>query len=797
MAPLLLLLLVGWSPGEQLDLARASRAEVMRLPVDSTTAERIWEYADTYGGVRSIYELMRVRGMTSAKLELLKPLIYVPSRGWEEGVENNIQRIQRRLAAEDGPTAAAVEEWQDRLLSPLNINRARVDDLLVFDRVSLVDAVAVVKFLQAGGRLGSRRDLGNQVPGLTAYGFRNLRNFVKYEDGAGAAFGGNYRVNFATDPDWDWPADAAMFAQALATLRDTATPWGAIYAPAETAFLRRRIEAESAYLAGMRNQSAVRQRLRIRAGDKVRAGAWVLSRLYDERSIDAWKGFASVQDLGPVRRVFVGDYRLTMGQGLMLDNNSELMARTYDRAEGLFADLSENPGFGMRGVAADLAASRFGLVGFYSNTRRDAILNPDSSVNYYIVATPRYPDYRNTLGEVDYGGSLRFDLSGLGFVPTGTRLAGNLLRVQYDRPFRPLAKYLEIPGDAEELNDPNFTRLDTGTTRFYWGGDFRTVIENTSLEGEVAVRPGRGDSLYGPAKGMLFRSRTQYDYLTLTAIYRRYDVGYDNPYNRGFCEQLRFEDTPLEKSYRVLDPAFIALQEFPTPKAEEGFFIDARYQLGRQITFTRVYLDLWRNLAWGADNLRFQGEVEYLPVWPVRLRFKQKVQAKELPKVAEATRSITLESTLRAMTSLSNYDYLTGEVRLGKVLLTPTMKYGDDASMWGDYLAVQWEHNFSDDFQGELGVATWQTNGMSQWAFEDNGIDFLEGQGLRWYAALTDRISNNLLLYLKFRHKLADYPHTGLGAVEGLHFADGGAAVRDFVHRRNSFDLTLQFDILW
>jgi hypothetical protein len=86
---------------------------------------------------------------------------------------------------------------------------------------------------------------------------------------------------------------------------------------------------------------------------------------------------------------------------------------------------------------------------------------------------------------------------------------------------------------------------------------------------------------------------------------------------------------------------------------------------------------------------------------------------------------------------------------------------------------------------------------MSQWAFEDQGIDFLEGQGIRWYAALTDRLSNNLLWYLKFRHKLADYPHTGLGSTEGLHYQGSTEVVRDFVYRDNSFDLRLQVDLLW
>jgi hypothetical protein len=117
--------------------------------------------------------------------------------------------------------------------------------------------------------------------------------------------------------------------------------------------------------------------------------------------------------------------------------------------------------------------------------------------------------------------------------------------------------------------------------------------------------------------------------------------------------------------------------------------------------------------------------------------------------------------------------------------------------MAGDFVSVQWEHNFSDDFNAELGVATWLTRGMSQWIFEDNGIDFLDGQGFKWYLALSDRVSDNLLVYFKFRHKVSDFPHTGLGNNEGIHFPGSTEPVRDFVTRDNSFNVALQVDLLW
>lgn len=791
MALLTLLLLAAYSDSSQLDInAGASLKQLYELPVDSAVAVEIYEYLGRYGRLNSIYELLNVPGVTPRLLERLKPLIRVTPRDWDDIRENNIQRVQRRLATEEGPTAAVVEDWGDRLLTPININRATIDDLLVLDNVSLVDAVAVAKYLQGGGRLEGRRDLAGRVDGLSSYGYRGMRDYVTYTDAEGRAFGGNYRVAYDMDPDWFVQAGVADFRSALRVLEtDTAELRQGGYTAEEIEFIRTRLVAESAYVSGMRNQSSVRHRLRLRVGDKVRVGGWAVQKLYEPKTLSEWKAFVQAQDLGPLRRLMVGDYRLTIGQGLLMDNNSELVRRSQERAQGLFSDLSENPGFGLRGVAADLNWRRLGVLGFFSSAQRDAILNPDSSVNYYVVATPRYPTMKNVLGETDLGGNVRFDLGNLGFVPLGTRVGVSALSVRTSRALRPEARYLDLPGDAEVLSDPNYLQLDTGRTRLFYGADFRSVIENVSLEGEFAQQRQGG-------KAYLVKARTQYNYLYVTTLYRHYDVNYSNHYNRGYCEQLRFEDTPLEKSYRLFDPAHAALQSFPMPKAEEGFLIDTRYQIGRQVTFTRAYLDVWRNLAWGADNIRFQGELEYRPVFPVRFRFKEKLQLKSNPRVSGTTESFTMESSIRAMLSLTNWDFLTGEFRYGRVLLTPTMHYNGNSSISGDFVAMQWEHNFSEDLNGEVGVSTWSTRGMSQWMFEDVGIDFLDGQGFKWYVAVQDRVSDNLLVYVKFRHKLSEFPHNGLNGSEGIHYR-GGGTVRDFVSRDSRFDIALQIDFLW
>jgi len=784
-----------WSPEQQLDINQATKSEIRALPVDSLTADKIYEYLQLYGRFNSIYDLLKIPGITPEKLEQLKGLIYLSSRSWEERLANNVQRIQRRLASEDGPGKAVVEEWQDLLLDPINVNRASVDELLLLENVSLVDAVAVVKFVGAGGRITSWRDLASKVDGLSSYGYRGMRNYVRFDDRAVGGlkrsfFSGNYRLKFESAEDWWVWTGVEEFASALKNLiADSAQFREAGWTQSEIDFFQERLLQEQKYRASMVNNSSVRQRLRFRGGERMRAGLWVEQKFYEPKAISELKGYVTADRIGPVKRLMLGDFRLTLGQGLLMDNNFELMSRVHKRTTGLFGDLNENPGFGLRGGAAELMFGRLGLLGFFSYAPRDGILNPDSSVNWYIVSTPRYPSLKNVMHQTDAGGKLAFDLSGIGFIPLGTKLGFNGLFSSTDRSLNPNARWLDLPGDAELLDDPNWTRLDSGRNRLIYSADFRSVINNLALEGEFAQQAKGG-------KAYLLKAYTQYDYLNFTVLYRHYDVDYNNPYNRGFCEELRFEDTPLEKSYRLVDPTFAALQDFPMPKAEQGFFAELRYQISRQITFTRVFVDVWRNLAYGADNCRFQGEVEYRPVYPLRLRFRHKVQVKEKPKLVLGTRTVSMESALRALVSLSNWDYLTGEVRFSKTLLTPMMEYNDEASISGDFLMIQWEHNFSDDFQGEIGIANWRSAGLSNWMFEDNRIDFVDGNGFKWYLAFSDRIGDNLLVYLKFRQKLSEFPHTGLGSSGEVHYQDGTPA-QDFVSKDNRFDISLQIDFLW
>ncbi len=786
---------LAYSLQNQLDINKASFQQIQLLPISYKACEDIYTYLLNYKGFTSVYDLRKIKDISAEKFEEIKPMVEItkPTTGGAEYL--NIYRIQKSLAVEEGPTKAAVEDWQDMLLSPMNVNKASIDDLILLENVSLIDAVAVIKYLQLGQQVKSLYDLRN-IDGLSNYGYINMRNFVAFSEPKQIKFQGDYRINF--DYGYDYQE----------TGNDPITQLAYIYQSYDGLLLKdrfyaagltdndidkyyQRINEERDYLTSLTHRTLLTQRIRTRIGNNFIGGLRWQKDFNPTVFANNLKGFVSANNIAPFKKVFLGDYRVTLGQGLLLDNTAEMIARTYTRSQGIYGDLTDNSFLSFRGIGGQANQGRLKAIGFYSKAYRDGIENPDGTINYYVIDDPPFPTNHNTFVETNTGFSAGLDLSDISIIPTGSYLGFNTLSCRYNKDFSTLAKWIDLPGDVTYLDDPNYVQTTQGNKRDFYSFDFRSAIENVSMEGEYAWQRNGG-------MAYLFKARAQYEYLYLLTLFRHYDVNYDNPYNRGFCEQFKFEDTPLEKPYRLIDPTFASLQWFPSPKAEQGLYTEIRYQLSRQITITRAYMDIWRNLAYGVNNFRFQGEMEYRPVFPLRFRLRQKVQFKHLPKDVLATTSNTYETSFRVLVSLTDRNFLSCEYRRGSVGLTPSMEYNSEKTLWGDFLGVSWEHNFSDAIGLESGIAAWKCDGLSQWIFEDVGIDFLDGRGLKYYFVMTQRPTNFLLLRFKFKSKFTELPHTGILATSGLHYSDGSLVnARDYIAHNDIYNVGLQIDFLW
>jgi len=791
------------------DLNTATLAELQGLGgLDAQQASDLYTFIYETGGLTNIYEVMEIPGFGSAELEYLKNncVVVAPPEGL---VSPEVINIMERLATEDGPGDAAVDMWENYLLRPIPINSATSWQLRSLDRVSLIDAAAVETRLKTLGPVSSTYSLRN-VDNLTYYGYRNMRDYISIRelDLNSMEFFGSYRIviNGGDGRNMDEDGLGTMLSDLRSASYDIADG-GRGYSDADSIAWTERLSSERNELLNAVNVTGWEHRIRVGLGDRFRGGIR-LSRgrnstsglgLFSDLELgdlnsrfDVAKGFASMENIGIVNQVVLGNYNMSLGQGLLIDNSDELMYRSTYRTWGLYPDLTSTRQFALTGGAVEVQKGPFLGYGFFSISARDALRSIDGTPCLPVMSSSRTSVYADALKETTYGGYGFYDFGGL--LPYGTAIGLGAMNITYSDSMVPDPEAMDIPGDAQNWDCPEYDVLTAGKSSSFFGVAAQTIIDNVSLEGEFV----RQDN---DASAMLARGRWQNDYFYLLGIWRHYDLGYNNPYNRGFTEQLRYDDTIFEKPYYLNDPLASQLAQWPTPKPEEGFYIESRFQISRNFTITKVYLDLWRSIPWNFDNYRFQGEIEYRPDFPIRFRLKCKYQEKTKMHDVIPTTSRTTEYTFRTFFLPSNSDYFDVSLRVGMVELTPNPLYGDDRLMSGGFLSARWEHNFSDNLSVLGGTTLWSTDGMSQWEFEDTGIDFLDGERYEILYNLEKHLSDNLQFRLRILRKDTFYPRTGLYRPDPddafYYEGDPNSPVRDFSDHVTDYGIRCQLDFRW
>jgi len=792
-----------------LDINRASINEIRQLPISEASAEKLYEYRETHRYISSYYELYNI--LKPEEFKKLKDLIIIKKPPEIKNIPYYIEQIQERLASEERPSEALMDEWEALTIKPMNINKVHIDDILMLSRVNLVDAVSAINYIRTWRNIRYSSDL-RYAPYLTSYGYRNIRNFIvtseeqkpkkwvgfgkanvdwfsreDMEDMGGKNVDGavDYVNSLFNSIDYNPVSDTFNSDTTYAYQRMDSAGWDR----ESMKKLMERLEDEKEEALSNNYMRRIFVRARTDYRDKLSLGVRA-GEMPD--GLNNYKGYIGLINIGPIDKLYVGNYNVTIGQGVMFQNVDDMLARSIEKAEGVYGDITSSQEFAARGVGLLSRYKRFKLISFYSMDRKDGILNRDSTINLYFTNPYKLSEFRDNFSEKFYGGSFGVDLSNLFFIPFGTYISLNGLKIRTDKPFKISREDVEFKYDADELDTPTYLDMTNGREKKFGGISGRTVINNFGIEGEF-VHQFTGI----PSNAYIFGGIVQYNNIYVLFRKRHYDVGYDNPYARPFMEQKRFDDTPFEKPYRLLDPFYSDMQNYPAPKPEDGLYVETRYRINRHFTITRAYVDVWKNLAIGLPNVRVQSELEYRPIYPLRIRIKHKYQAKWRERPTTPTRSVTNEFTFRVYALLTDYDYIDFRARYGWVHLQSSLKYTEDEVMDGGYISLAFEHRFSERLSTYLGSAIWKTDDMSQWIFEDTGIDFLYGNGNKFFVSFIDRISDNLFLRLKFRRKYAEYNHTGLEySGEEYHYENGTPTlINGFVDNKTNYTGNLQ--IVW
>ncbi len=578
----------------------------------------------------------------------------------------------------------------------------------------------------------------------------------------------------------------------------------------------------------------IQNKLRIRYGNLIKAGLLLHSRQGELSSINSDSDDALMKDakyylsyqnemMGNNKlNVVVGNYRATFGEGLVMENTDFYSARKTGygfskRITGVIGDLSRTQEYSLKGFAVEWKNNKYNATIFYSNDKKDAVvydsngngeIDSDDNILGYITMSRRFDnddledaenffeDYtqEDYINIYDVSIAPRTDvleekIIGVHFDYTpivGTHLGFTAYEAVYDREFvvpeADSLKYLLFK--EEEAAEEKFKLIDSEISSLYstknseynrnfrrvLGFDWRTVLSNTSIQGEYAELTVDGEEykIGDDPKALLISTYSQFENLYLITLYRDYDLDFDNPYSRGFSEHQRFDDTSLDKySYSYNNTLLKDMyNNSAQAQAERGFYVETRYRISTQLTLNRAYVDMWERKADGRKSIRFQGELMYSPIFNLRFYVKHKYLINRYDDDADRGVSESDETTGRIVANLSNYDRISLEYRYSRTWFPPYTYLTNDPDpdgednlatanslLHGDYICVDYTHNFNENLKVRGAFMFWDGHGASHWDWEDMEIDFMGEKGNKFWFSINDRISNNLYITLKYKVK--------------------------------------------
>ncbi|NPA79448.1 MAG: helix-hairpin-helix domain-containing protein [Thermotogae bacterium] len=710
----------------------------LRRVFPAPLADSIYKYRQRFGGFRSLYQLLEVPGMTPAIFREVKDslILYAPSDPSPgSGLGARINRIISSRVSEEAPSDLSRAYWLFLGGNPININEATVLDLANLPGVSLKDAVRVVQWRKYA-KIKSRRDL-RWTPGLTLYGYRNLRRFVIYRDTykplRGFLYARTYAHNHAYDP-------SSYFASSITQLYDTSGMGRNLQLLREAGWSDEAIEK-------------LIERLKSEAEDitttpKPKGTFRGTFRLWDRLDLGFYhyggyttynKVFAGLS--GRYGRLLVGDYRFSFGNGLIFTSSEDLSDRVYWNVVGLMPDILYGDAFKLRGVGLWGNYGGFSPFLIYSKTRKDAVVDTAGRPLFYYSSEFIPSLYEDKIGEEILGGGLNYmndNGFGAGFM---------LFQLRYDEPFSGDWGSVAVPFYSSTFNggyryDPSF-RIDTGRVHRFGGITYSAVVGDFVLRGDLAANLRH----MKPSALLVFRyvGETR----SLDFVYRNYDPTYWNPYARPFKEDNRFERTDFRYSYRLLDPLATNLADLPLPKPEEGYFFQIRDRLFQDILLPRIYMDVWRDRTDGMWNRRLHAEVEWRVVWALRMRVWRRWLERTDMRYGRAFKSRSVETAFRTFIITDAHSAVGMEVRYAQYKSdNPNVPPGA-----GSFFSAFFNTDLLRGLRLYTGATVWTSNGYSLWVFEDDGIDFLYNRGGKIYVAVSKEVLRNAHFRIKLHYK--------------------------------------------
>ena len=750
----------------------ATIEELKSLPLSENQIADVYDFILFQGPVSDIYDLIKISSLDAKDIESLKSLVSI-----KDNLNINIRasRISDRYrkvenwTSEEGANEGLVEVWLDRLAEPKNINSATWNDLMALQNVSPVDAVAVMKRIDEG-KITYPKALRGAI-GLSYWGYRNMVDFFTYDDtDTTDSFHFWYNTTYKTLPS------TTSFDDEVGMVDQISNHPGDLHHKMVATFGRH-------WKLSLATHRQLGEKVYdFKVGDfEVPNSKWSLT--YRDLKLGSLK----------IDRVILGNFSATIGQGVIFENTDFFSPRRSGyswsrRVHGVFPDISRTRQYALRGAAFQAGNKMIDLMGFVSRNKRDAILNiADSSVASMITLYPRTNSgfgadsllmpMLETLEEVTYGGSVRL-------IPLyGTFIGFSAYESLYDRPIRPdiattviadanEGKFLtsigntadtEIAAMYSSYGESSFWDKAKSFRRVF-GMDFSTVIRNIALQGEYGVLDKNGDMKVNGSdpKAFVFSGYAQFNNFSLLVVYRDYDLGFDNPYQRSFSNYSRYKGSIFEDTFYLEDPIYGFLYTGQAqPQSEKGIYINSRYQPHRALVLSGDF-DTWTRVADQARYFRTVMRAQYRPVFNMRFSIRHKWQKRGSMNHLDPSAYYSQETIIRSQIRLSGYDQIElmwvrswVDFSNRRRLTNDLTSGGEEPSLIGsagtgsEAIGFKVTHNFNQRMKAMGQVIFY--NGFI-WNFEDTDFRVFDSNSdaVRYWLSLFSRINDRWAVRLKW-----------------------------------------------
>ncbi len=762
----------------KVDLVYGTCEDLDQLPLTEAQKKAVCDKMRFGGGFESVFDLLELGVFTPEEFAELKPLVTIGKFTREQSSLERIDSLYFRIGNWLGGESVddeIVDEWIDAIREQPVISELNYRDLVSFQNLDPSDAIALLRHRRDAGIIKDRRQL-RSIQGLSARGYVSVRSYIGYGE----------------PQPIKWLSGGSMQTRFGGEVGETE--------PYSTMKVRVNNGPISEGIRFSRND-----------GDTISGGQWVNPMAYPD-----FKFYAGLSrhQLGPawIRRFVIGDYSAGFGEGVTFESGDYYTSRRsgtgFDsRRLGIFPDLSASQTYALRGAALEMQIGPVEPTIFVSHRSKDAILLVDTtefSIDTIMVEGSIFavdttfsadttafadlvvgiPNWDQRVSETVIGGNLT--VSPL----LNLRLGITGYRASYDVPWDLQPGAIIDPNVLPGGGNPKVSNVDAEVFNSTYRQDYRSAIGvhglwnigNVTFSAEYAevVRDsnitlnwntnGSVDTIVGEATsglpigddpyGFVAKAQVVTNRLNVLALYRHYDLGFDNPYNRGFSEYSRYKGALIEDDYRLTNPDFVALAENnPRPMAENGWYLELYARPFRQVATTIEY-DAFRRLSDMADYRRIVLKANYYPTNNLSFRLWRKWQGRGTENSLTPMSFTVDEIRLTGETRLSGYSRLGFTIVHSYMGSPPRPRFYDTGDPFGEDLIEGGVVDMSDGLMmnAEVNVSE-HLNVSGQaivyqgwlWNFEDNEFAVLESNidAFRWWVAVKNRLVRNLSVTTK------------------------------------------------